>query len=236
MNQNAGRLGLQNTHFVNATGLPDENHYTTPRDIARLTAALIAEFPELYRLYADKEYTWNNITQKNRNSLLWRDATVDGVKTGHTETAGYCLVASAERGGMRLISVVMGAESIKARAEATQSLLNYGFRFFETHPIYRAGESLVATRVWKGDREQVPLGLAEDLYVTIPRQQYDQLQAKTEIRPNIQAPVDKGESLGTVVIELNQETLAQKPLIALQGAGEGGIFRTLVDTVLMLFE
>jgi len=236
MNEHAARLELQNTHFVNATGLPDEYHYTTPRDIARLTAALIAEFPELYRLYADKDYTWNDITQRNRNILIWRDPTVDGVKTGHTDAAGYCLVASAVRENMRLISVVMGTESEKARADATQSLLNYGFRFFETYPLYRAGESLVAARVWKGDRDQIALGLAQDLYVTIPRQQYENLQAKTEIQPLIEAPVGKGDSLGKVVVELNHERVAETPLIALQDAGEGGIFRSLVDTVLMLFE
>ncbi|MFM1892112.1 MAG: D-alanyl-D-alanine carboxypeptidase, partial [Pseudomonadota bacterium] len=150
MNEHSRRLGMQNTHFVNATGLPHEDHYTTPRDIAKVTIATIREFPELYKLYAVKEFVWNDIKQPNRNLLLWRDDSVDGVKTGHTEAAGYCLVSSAAREGMRLVAVVMGTSSENARAKESLSLLNYGFRFFETHRLYAAGDALVRTRVWKG--------------------------------------------------------------------------------------
>jgi D-alanyl-D-alanine carboxypeptidase (penicillin-binding protein 5/6) len=236
MNEHARRLGMENTHFVNSTGLPDENHYTTPHDIAKVTAAVIREFPNWYRLYSEKEFTWNDIRQPNRNSLLWRDDTVDGVKTGHTEAAGYCLVASAERDGMRLISVVMGTESENQRSAETQSLLNYGFRFFETHRLYGAGDALSSTRIWKGEREQVALGLTDDLYVTIPRQRYDELQARTELKPLIEAPVARGDELGRLVIELAGKPVAEKPLVALADVTDGGLVRTAVDTVLMLFE
>ena len=236
MNDHAHRLGMLDTHFVNATGLPDPNHYTTPRDIAVVTKATIQEFPELYKLYAVKEFTFNEIRQHNRNNLLWRDNSVDGVKTGHTEAAGYCLVASAKRDGMRLISVVMGTESEKARLKESQSLLNYGFRFYETHRLYGGGDRLTRTRVWMGDKEELSLGLAKDLNVTIPRRQYDKLNARTEIRPNLQAPIGKGEKVGEVVIELDGEAVARQPLVALDEVPEGGIWRTMVDTVLMMLE
>lgn len=236
MNDHARRLGLQNTHFVNATGLPDPNHYTTPRDIAMISEALIREFPELYKLYGIKEFTFNNIRQHNRNSLLWRDASVDGVKTGHTEAAGYCLVASAKREGMRLVSVVMGTDSEKARLSASQALLNYGFRFFETHRLYGAGDRLTRTRVWMGDREEASLGLARDLHVTIPRQQYDKLAARTEIEPQLKAPLTKGQRVGEVIVELAGDVVARRPLVLLEDVPEGGIWRTVVDRVLMMLE
>jgi len=236
MNDHARRLGMLDTHFVNATGLPDPEHYTTPHDIALVSEATIREFPELYKLYAVKEFTFNDIRQHNRNDLLWRDDSVDGVKTGHTEAAGYCLVASAKRDGMRLVSVVMGTESEKARATESLALLNYGFRFFETHRLYGAGDRLVRTRIWMGEREDVPLGLNEDLYVTIPRRQYDQLEARTEIRSQIEAPVDKGQALGEVVIELDGETVTRRPLVALEALPEGGIWRRVVDSVLLMLE
>jgi D-alanyl-D-alanine carboxypeptidase (penicillin-binding protein 5/6) len=236
MNDHAQRLGMRDTHFVNATGLPDPEHYTTPRDIVMVTEATIREFPELYKLYAVKEFTFNDIRQHNRNNLLWRDKSVDGVKTGHTEAAGYCLVASAKREGMRLISVVMGTESEKARLTASQSLLNYGFRFYETHRLYGAGDRLTRTRVWMGEAEELALGLARDLYVTIPRRQYDKLNARTEIQPNLEAPIAKGQKVGEVVIELDGEVMTRQPLVALEEVPEGGIWRTVVDTVLMWLE
>ena len=236
MNDHAQRLGMLDTHFVNSTGLPHPEHYTTPRDIAIVTDATIREFPELYKLYAVKEFTFNEIRQHNRNNLLWRDKSVDGVKTGHTEAAGYCLVASAKREGMRLISVVMGTDSEKSRLKESQSLLNYGFRFFETHRLYGGGDRLTRTRVWMGDREELALGLGEDLHVTIPRRQYDLLNARTEIRPSLQAPIAKGQKVGEVVIELDGEVVARQPLIALDEVPEGGIWRTMVDTVLMMLE
>ncbi|WP_334223808.1 D-alanyl-D-alanine carboxypeptidase family protein [Thiosocius teredinicola] len=236
MNNHAHRLGMLDTHFVNATGLPDPEHYTTPRDIALVTEATIREFPELYKLYAVKEYTYNDIRQHNRNNLLWRDAAVDGVKTGHTEAAGYCLVASAKRDNMRLVSVVMGTESEKARAVESQSLLNYGFRFYETHRLYGANDRLTRTRVWMGEQEEVSLGLDKDLYVTIPRRQYEKLNARTDIQSGIEAPISKGQKLGEVVIELDGELVTRKPLVALEDVPEGGIWRTVVDSVLMMFE
>ncbi|BAN68128.1 D-alanyl-D-alanine carboxypeptidase family protein [endosymbiont of unidentified scaly snail isolate Monju] len=231
MNEHAARLGMQGTHFANATGLPHPDHYTTPRDIARVTIATIRDYPEYYSLYSQKEFTYNKIRQHNRNRLLWRDPTVDGVKTGHTKSAGYCLVASARRDDMRLISVVMGTPSDKARIEASQALLNYGFRFFETHRLYAGGSRLTEARVWMGEQEKVALGLAEDLYLTIPRRQYDKLSARSEIEPDIQAPVHKGQALGEVVVELEGETIARVPLVALREIPEGGLWRQAVDTV-----
>ncbi|MCB1774363.1 MAG: D-alanyl-D-alanine carboxypeptidase, partial [Gammaproteobacteria bacterium] len=236
MNDHARRLGMLDTHFVNATGLPDPQHYTTPADIAKVTAAMIREFPDFYRLYSEREFTFNDIRQHNRNTLLWRDDSVDGVKTGHTEAAGYCLVASARRDAMRLISVVMGTDSEKARAAESQALLNYGFRFYETHRLYGADSALTRTRVWMGDRDEVALGLTRDLYVTIPRRQYDKLEARTEIRAPLTAPLQQGQALGEVVIELEGELVARQPLVALQAVAEGGLWRKTVDTVLMMLE
>ncbi|MGD8956311.1 MAG: D-alanyl-D-alanine carboxypeptidase family protein [Chromatiaceae bacterium] len=236
MNDQAQRLGMLDTHFVNATGLPDPEHYTTPRDITVVSEAMIREFPELYKLYSLREFTYNDIRQQNRNELLWRDTNVDGIKTGHTSAAGYCLVASAKRDGMRLISVVMGTDSEKTRARESLALLNYGFRFFETHRLYGADDRLTRARVWMGDREQVALGLEKDLFVTIPRRQYDKLEARTEIDPQLQAPLIKGQKVGEVVVELDGEVVTRMPLIALEDIPEGGIWRTVVDTVLMMLE
>ncbi|MGB5777396.1 MAG: D-alanyl-D-alanine carboxypeptidase family protein [Sedimenticolaceae bacterium] len=236
MNDHAQRLGMLDTRFVNATGLPDPEHYTTPRDITLVSEAMIREFPELYKLYSLREFTYNDIHQKNRNELLWRDTNVDGIKTGHTAAAGYCLVASAKRDGMRLISVVMGTDSEKARVRESLALLNYGFRFFETHRLYGADDRLTRARVWMGDREQVALGLKRDLFVTIPRRQYDKLEARTEIDPQLQAPLSKGQKVGEVVVELDGEVITREPLIALETVPEGGIWRTVVDTVLMMLE
>ena len=236
MNEHAGRLGMTNTHFVNSTGLPAEQHLTTARDIARVTRATIREFPELYRWYAIREFVYNDIKQHNRNKLLWRDDAVDGVKTGHTEAAGYCLVASAQKEGMRLISVVMGTHSENARAKESQALLNYGFRFFETHRLYGAGDKLADSRVWKGEHEQLALGLAEDLHITIPRRQYKNLNANMTIRPRIMAPVSQGDVLGKVTIELEGETVAESDLVALQSIAEGGILQNAKDTVLLWLE
>jgi serine-type D-Ala-D-Ala carboxypeptidase (penicillin-binding protein 5/6) len=236
MNEHAAQLGMTGSHFVNATGLPDKDHYTTPRDIEKVTEATIKQFPELYKLYADKEFTYNNIHQLNRNSLLWRDPSVDGVKTGHTKTAGFCLVSSAKRDGMRLIAVVMGTESMKARINESQALLNYGFRFYETHRLYSANTALVKARVWKGETEHAALGLTHDLYVTIPRRQYDKLKARTEIDPDIQAPVSKGQTLGKVIVELNGEQVAQAPLQALADVPKGGLWRQMVDSAKRLIE
>ncbi|WP_404357600.1 D-alanyl-D-alanine carboxypeptidase family protein [Methylotuvimicrobium sp. KM1] len=234
MNQQAAILGMKNSHFVNSMGLPDDDHYTTAHDLAILTRALIREFPDYYAWFSEKEYTYNKITQRNRNKLLWRDPSVDGVKTGHTEAAGFCLVASAVRDGMRLISVVMGTKSERARANENQSLLNYGYRFYETHRLYKGNEALTETRIWKGTDKNLALGLAEDLYVTIPRRHYEDLKAVINVEQNIIAPVNQGDNLGTVSVTLADEPLIEKKLIALTSVEKGNLMRKLYDTVLML--
>ncbi|MET0103747.1 MAG: D-alanyl-D-alanine carboxypeptidase family protein [Sedimenticola sp.] len=236
MNEHAQRLGMLNTNFVNSTGLPDKNHYTTANDIAKVAAATIREFPDYYGWYAVREFTFNDIKQHNRNKLLWRDDSVDGIKTGHTEAAGYCLVASAKRNGMRLISVVMGTKSENARAKESQALLNYGFRFYETHRLYGAGEALTQVRVWKGASEQLRLGLKEDLVVTIPRRQYKNLKPGMTIPPKIMAPMRKGQEVGRVKVMLGDRVVAESPLVALEGVEEGGIWQTVKDSALLMFE
>ncbi|HHL45518.1 MAG TPA: D-alanyl-D-alanine carboxypeptidase [Gammaproteobacteria bacterium] len=236
MNKHAKRLGMKNTHFVNATGLPDKDHYTTAHDLALLAQALIRDFPEQYKLNSQKEYRYNGITQYNRNKLLWRDPSVDGVKTGHTNAAGYCLVASAKRDGMRLISVVMNTASEKARANESQKLLKYGFRFFSTHRLYEANKPLTNLPIWKGESDKLPLGLAKALYITIPRGQYDNLKATMKVDETIVAPVEKGQEFGTVNVSLDGKQIAEQPLISLKAVAEGGLFTRLKDTVLMLVQ
>ena len=236
MNQTAKTLGLNSTHYVNSTGLPDPDHYTTARDMALLAQALIRDFPDYYEWYGIREFTYNGITQYNRNKLLWRDDSVDGVKTGHTEAAGYCLVSSARQDDMRLIAVILGAGSENARARESQKLLSYGFRFFETHRLYAPMEQLTTVKVWKGVSDELALGLSEDLYVTIPRGQYDRLNAAMKIQPAITAPVDKGTKLGTVEITLSDTTIAQAPLVAMTDVSEAGFFRRLMDDVWLMFE
>ena len=236
MNQHAKRLGMTNSHFKNSDGLPIDDHYTTARDLATLTTALIKEFPENYRWFSQKEFTFNNITQQNRNKLLSRDESVDGVKTGFTDDAGYCLVASALREEMRLISVVMGAKNANARANENQTLINYGFRFFESHRLYQGKTSLNEARIWKGESKIVPLGLAEDIYVTIPRRQYKDLKAVVTVDKKITAPVEEGAKLGSVKVTLNDTVVADKDLVALKSVEQGNIFQRLSESVLMMLE
>jgi len=236
MNQHAQRLGMTHTHFVNSTGLPHKEHYTTARDIVKVARALIRDFPEYYQWYSEKKFTYNEITQYNRNKLLWRDKSVDGMKTGHTDSAGYCLVTSAKRDGMRLISVVLGTKSEEARADASQALMNYGFRFFETHKLYDADTKLTSARVWKGATENVDLGLADTLYVTIPRGEYKQLDARMQLREQITAPVADKQALGQVVIRLGDHLVADKDLVALQAVAEGSFWQRIVDEALLYFE
>lgn len=236
MNQHAERLGMVNTHFVNSDGLPHKDHYTTAHDLAILTRAMIREFPDYYKWHSVKEFTYNGITQHNRNKLLYRDPTVDGVKTGHTEEAGFCLVASAKREGMRLISVVMGTHSDNARANANQALLNYGFRFFETHRLYEANTPLTETRIWKGETNTLPLGVGNDLFVTIPRRQYNKLKASIEVENKILAPVQQGQTVGNVNVKLGEDDLTQQPLVALKSVAEGSIFQRLYDEALLLIQ
>lgn len=233
MNQHAARLGMTNSHFTNSMGLPDESHYTTARDLAAVTRALIKEFPEYYQWHSIKEYAYNNIKQHNRNKLLWRDETVDGVKTGHTEEAGFCLVASALRDDMRLISVVMGASSDNARTNANQTLLNYGYRFFETHRLYKANEALTKAKVWKGGLSEIGLGVSEDLYVTIPRRRYKDLKATIDLNGQLIAPVNQGQSFGSVNVALGETIIVRQPVVALHAVEEGNIFRRLYDGAML---
>ena len=236
MNKHAKTLGMNNSNFTNSTGLPGPEHYTTAHDIAKVASAMIRDFPEYYKWYSEKEFTYNGIKQSNRNKLLWRDATVDGIKTGHTDSAGYCLVTSSVRENMRLVTVVLGTNSENARADASQALLNYGFRFFETHKLYDAESKMTNTRVWQGAEKNVDLGLQETLYVTVPRGQYQNLDASMKIGELIMAPVGKGVMLGRVMIRLEDQVLADKELVALTAVEEGGIFQKLVDKVLLYFE
>lgn len=236
MNQHAAELGMLNTQYQNSTGLPAKEHFTSATDIARLATTLIEEFPEYYRWYSQREFTYNSITQKNRNALLWRDPSVDGLKTGMTDAAGYCLVSSAKRDDMRLISVVLGTKSASARAKDSQALLNYGFRFFETRLLYPAGDSVTEARVWKGDAETTTIGLKHDLYVTVPRGSYEQLEAKVELPPQLLAPVDRATRLGTVRVNLHSETVAEANLFALNPINEGTLWQIAKDSVLLWFE
>ncbi len=235
MNHQAGLLGMTNTSFKNATGWPVEGHYSTARDIAILTQAVIRDFPETYRIYKEKEFTFNEIRQYNRNRLLWRDDTVDGVKTGHTEAAGYCLVASALRDEMRLISVVLGASSDKSRTQNSQALLNYGFRFFETHRLYRADEVLKTARVWYGDKEQVAMGVASDIHITIPRGRYQELEAELEIDSDISAPVKLGQELGLVTVKLDGEVIVNEKIVSTQAINDGGLLVKALDSIKLMF-
>ena len=235
MNVEAQRLGLEGTHFTNSTGLPDPDHYTTAYDVAVMSRALISEFPEEYKRYAEKEFTFNGIKQYNRNRLLWRDAAVDGLKTGYTESAGYCLAASAIRNDMRLISVVTGTKSSKSRVVNTQALLNYGFRYYESHQLYKAEESLVNQRMWGGESELVQLGLAEDLFVTIPRGKYESLKATMNIQSDILAPVEEGDQVGTVKVTFDGHDFSEKPLVTLHSNPQGGWWRRIVDFFLKFF-
>jgi D-alanyl-D-alanine carboxypeptidase (penicillin-binding protein 5/6) len=236
MNHFAEQLGMTGTHFVNATGLPDPEHYTTARDVAVLSLATIRDFPEFYAWYAEKEFTFNNIRQHNRNTLLWRDPAIDGLKTGHTEAAGYCLAASAKRDGMRLVSAVMGSASESTRASESQTLLNYGFRFFETVQLYQGGQELARARVWKGVAEEVPLGIGEELFVTIPRGRYDDLEARVEVRPQLTAPLDAGGTVGTIRVVLGEETVAERDLLALEAVAEAGFFGSMMDGLELWFD
>ena len=224
MNHYATQLGMTNSHFMNSTGLPHEDHYTTARDVAVLSVALINDFPDYYHWYSEKEYSFNDIRQHNRNNLLWRDPAVDGLKTGHTKAAGYCLAASAKRDGMRLISVVLGSGSEASRVSESQSLLNYGFRFFETVQLYQAGQELAQGKVWKGKAEQVRLGIRDELFVTIPRGRYDELDAQVEMRPELIAPLTEGEEVGLISIRIGEDEITNRNLITLESIAEAGFF------------
>ncbi len=236
MNQHAQKLGMVNSNFKNSTGLPAEEHHITALDAAKLAKAIIVSFPKYFETFSEKEFTFNEITQHNRNTLLWRDPSVDGFKTGHTEAAGYCLVSTAKRNGMRLISIVMGTESQKARADESQKLFNYGFRFYETNLVYKAAEKRVNLEVWKGDDEDVDLGLADDLFITIPRGQYKNLQAKVDMPNYVTAPIKRGQAVGTLNIMLDNKTVASNPLVALKNVESGGWWTRTTDSMGLWFK
>jgi len=236
MNQYAAELRLQNTHFTNSSGLPDENHYSSAWDLAVIASSLIREFPDIYTYHSIREFTFNGIRQHNRNGILSRDDSVDGIKTGYTESAGYCLVASARRGDMRLISVVAGTPSSDARASATQSLLNYGFRFFTTEKIFSAEQSVVSARVWKGDLDSINIGTAQDLWVTVPRGKSKDLDKNIELQPTIIAPTLKGAIIGHINISFDGEELAVRPLIALESVRQGDLLGRVMDDIRLLFQ
>ena len=236
MNRHARRLGMSGSHFMNSSGLPEPDHYTTARDMALVAVALIRDFPQYYAWNAVREYEYGGIKQRNRNALLFRDESVDGLKTGYTRAAGYCLVASAKREGMRLIAVVMGAESSRARTRIAQSLLNYGFRFYETRRVYASDEKVTGVRVWKGDAEQLALGLDQDLYVTVPRGRYAEIDAKMEIAARLMAPVRAGEQHGVLRLALGEELTVERPLVALDDVAEGNLWQKVRDHVRLLLE
>ena len=235
MNEQAKEMGLNSTHYANVTGWPDSNHHTTARDIVTLTRAIIKDYPEHYKLHSIKEYSYNGIKQYNRNKLLWRDKTVDGVKTGHTESAGFCLVASSLREEMRLISVVLGAKDEKTRADYSQELLEFGFRFFETHKLYDAGSVLAEPRIWKGTNNTVPAGILNDLYVTVQKGHYKQLKGLMELNRAIDAPVKRGDVIGTAIIKDGDIIVKEEPLLALDAVDAGGIWSKVTDSVKKLF-
>ncbi|MGM0541440.1 MAG: D-alanyl-D-alanine carboxypeptidase family protein [Pseudomonadota bacterium] len=235
MNKYAKSLGMNNTNFVNSTGMPHKDHYTTAHDLAILTKSLITKFPEEYKWYSEKKFTFNGITQYNRNKLLWQDSTVDGLKTGHTDSAGYCLVASAKREEMRLISIVLDTKSSNIRVQETQKLLNYGFRFFETHKLYSAQQRLNDAIVWEGNRDLIGLGTQKDLYITIPRGQYKNITIESSVQPEIVAPLTKGQALGNIHITLNDLVVVERPLIALSDVEEGSFIKKLMDQIKRFF-
>ncbi len=233
MNQYAQRLGMTNTRFQNSPGMPAPDHYTTAHDIALLSAALIREYPEYYKWYSQREFTWNNITQSNRNGLLYRDPSVDGLKTGHTSSAGYCLVASAERDGMRLISVVMGAPSVRAREDASAALLNYGFGFYQTRKLYSANQPLLTLRVWKGERDSATLSVPQDVYATVPRGQEALLSVAADVTEPLVAPLTRDAPVGQLRVILGDATLATYPVHVDSDIAEAGFFGRLVDDVML---
>lgn len=235
MNQQAQILGMNESSFANATGLPSPDHFSTAYDLALLAKAIINDYPENYPLYAQKHFTFNNIRQPNRNSLLWRDDSVDGLKTGHTEEAGYCLVASAKRNDTRMIAVVMGTSSTTARAQEVQKMLNYGFRYYQTERLFRNGQELLEAQVWGGESDSLSVGLMEDVHVTIPRGSRDSLESTVEMDSVIKAPVSKGDELGRVTVKLGDEVVVDQPVLALSDVPEGGFFKRIWDAIKLFF-
>ncbi|HWV13955.1 MAG TPA: D-alanyl-D-alanine carboxypeptidase family protein [Cellvibrio sp.] len=231
MNKRAATLGMTGTHFMNSSGMPDPNHYSTARDLARMAQAIIEDHPSHYGLYAEKVFIYNNIRQPNRNLLLYRDPTVDGLKTGHTEEAGFCLVASSKRENTRLVAVVMGTKSDESRATETQKLLAYGFRYYENVNLYKANTLITKARVWSGKAPEVSLGLTKDVFLTLPRGRQDALKASIGLNENIKAPITVGQALGTFTVELDGKVLATEPLVAQEAVEQANIFVRLWDSL-----
>ncbi|MGY8793713.1 MAG: D-alanyl-D-alanine carboxypeptidase family protein [Woeseiales bacterium] len=236
MNQYAAQLGMTASNFKNTTGLPDADHYSSARDMAILARAIIKEFPQYYDWYSVKSYKYNDIEQQNRNALLFRDESVDGMKTGRTDEAGYCLVSSAERDGMRIISVVLGTASAKSRTDGSQALLNFGFRFFETRLLYRAGEEVTSARIWKAQKETTPLGLPDDLYVTIPRGSFEKVDSELNMPATLIGPVAEGQPLADLSVSLNGNELINTPLRALESNPDGSFWQRTRDGVKLWFD
>lgn len=236
MNQQAKNLGMTNSHFTDSTGLPDKEHYTTAKDLAMLGRALINDFPQYYHWYKQKWFTFNGIRQPNRNRLLWRDSQVDGLKTGHTNDAGFCLVSSAKHDNMRLLAVVLGSPTETARADDSERLINYGFRFFETHQLYKAGAKITELPLYKGQANKVTVGLLEDEFITIPNGQYQRLSISTNVPKYLQAPLQKGDKVGELVVQFDNNTIASEPLHALEASPKGGIFTCMKDSVRLAFK
>ena len=235
MNQMAESLGMTNTNYANSTGLPDEELYTTAKDVALLSRALIKDFPKEYKLYSQKEYVFNKIKQYSRNKLLYLDNSVDGIKTGFTKKAGYCLATSAKRGSRRLISVVLGAKSPNQRTKVSKSLLEYGFRFYETHKIFSSNEELIQTRVFNGDKNNISLGVIDDTYISVPRRQIKNIKKKFVIDRNLSAPVNQNEAVGYMVIELEGKTINTYKLFAMESIKEGSLYRKTLDSIYRYF-
>ena len=235
MNQYAARLGLKGTHFENSWGGPSPNHYSTAHDLALLVQALVRDFPEDYKIYSMREFVWNGIKQQNRNGLLGRDPSVDGIKTGHTDSAKYCLVSSAKRNGMRLIAVVLGSNTIKDREDASAALLNYGFTFYETIKLQQGGKLILKPRVYKAAEEFVPVGTASDVYVTVARGQAGALEKKAEVKGPLVAPLADHATVGDLTVKSGNQVVAHVPLVTLAAAPEGGLFGRLADTVRLWF-
>ena len=231
MNRYAAELGMAGSHFTNSSGWPDDNHYTTARDLAILALALIREYPDVYALHAVKEFTYNDIKQSNRNRLLWSDTSVDGIKTGYTENAGYCLVASALRDGRRLVSVVMGSVGPRTRAKVTQALLSYGYRFYETRKLYSSGETITSVKVWKGELDSLDLVVEDELVLTLHRGEFDRIETGMSITEDPTAPIAAGQHLGQLELSLGEEVLASLPLSAAGDIPAGGFFKRLKDHI-----
>jgi serine-type D-Ala-D-Ala carboxypeptidase (penicillin-binding protein 5/6) len=236
MNAEAARLGMSNTHFTNVTGLSSPQHYSTAADIAKIAAALIRDYPEYYPIYSQKEFRYNNITQPNRNRLLWSDPHVDGMKTGHTDAAGWCLVATALRGDRRVLAVVLGASSDAARASEAQKLLNWGFQAFDTVQLYQSGKQVTTLRVWKGAAPEVPAGFLADRYLTLPKGKADKLQVTMQAEEPLVAPVARAQRVGTVKVSLEGKQMAEFPMIALEEVQPASFFGRAWDTVRLWFK